>query len=39
VRFEDEMQVDSEGEKKQALEYVERAHEFPGVVRFRDSAV
>ncbi|KAF8708649.1 hypothetical protein HU200_030029 [Digitaria exilis] len=27
----DEMQVDTEGEKKQALEYVERAHDFPGM--------
>ncbi|KAF8757381.1 hypothetical protein HU200_010898 [Digitaria exilis] len=27
----DEMQVDTEGEKKQALEYVERAHDFPGL--------
>lgn len=36
--IEDEMQVDVEGQK-QELEYVERAHVFPGMVRFHESAV
>jgi len=36
---EDEMQVSAEGKKPVALEYEERAHDFPGMVWFHDSAV
>jgi hypothetical protein len=35
---EDEMQVCAEGKKPAALEYEERAHDFPGMVWFHDSA-
>jgi len=34
----DEMEVGAEG-KEEALEYVERAHEFPGMVRFHDPCL
>jgi len=34
----DEMEVGAEG-KEAALEYVERAHEFPGMVRFQDPCL
>jgi len=33
------MQVSAEGKKPVALEYEERAHDFPGMVWFHDSAV
>ena len=32
------MEVDAKG-KEEALEYVERAHEFPGMVRFHDPCL
>jgi hypothetical protein len=35
---EDEMEAADEGEE-QALEYIERAHDFPVMVRFRDFTV